>query len=182
MSDSQMDDILKAAQAQVQEILQHKVETLQALIAENKASTEALMELRIQHAQQQSLAQQQINQLNELKPLVEALETDVQELQNKYKQLNQHIQELERQKLGLKREVEKYETESQRHHSELEQLNQSAETLKQEVEKKAADVQLLEKRIEGMRKLRDEHMLSIMNLTHELSNISSGADDTNSKQ
>ena len=84
--------------------------------------------------------------------------------------------------MALRREVEKFETESDRRNRELEQLNQSADTLKGEVEKKAADVQLLEKRIEGMRKLRDEHMLSIMNLTHELSNISSGADDTNSKQ
>ena len=74
MSESQMDDVLQAAQAQVQEILQLKVEALQTLIAENKTTTEALMELRIQYAQQPSLAQQQIKQLNELKPLVEELE------------------------------------------------------------------------------------------------------------
>ena len=182
MSESQMDDVLQAAQAQVQEILQLKVEALQTLIAENKTTTEALMELRIQYAQQQSLAQQQIKQLNELKPLVEELETEVQSLEDKHRHLNQHIQQQERKKLALRREVEKFETESDRRNRELEQLNQSADTLKGEVEKKAADVQLLEKRIEGMRKLRDEHMLSIMNLTHELSNISSGADDTNTKQ
>ena len=90
MSESQMDDILQAAQAQVQEILQHKVDALQALIAENKTTTEALMALRIQYAQQQSLAAQQTQQLNELKPLVDELESEVQGLENKQRQLNQN--------------------------------------------------------------------------------------------
>ena len=182
MSESQMDDMLQAAQAKVQEILQLKVDELQNLIVENKTTTEALMELRIQYAQQHSLAAQQTQQLNELKPTVESLESDVQDLEYQHRQLNLHIQTQEKKKLALRREVETLEAQSQQRSAELNQLQQTIDSLKAEVDKKAADVQLLQERIEGMRKLRDEHMLSIMNLTHELSNISSGADDTTSKQ
>lgn len=180
MSESTIDDILHSAQSKVQEILQQKVDELQEVIAENKASTEALMELRIQYAQQQHIAEQHTQQLAQLQPSVQSLETEVHDLEQQHQQLNLHIQQQIRNKQALHREVEKYEAQSQQRDAELETLRSNAESLRAEVQKKEGEVQLLQERIEGMRKLRDEHMLSIMNLTNELSNISSGASDSSS--
>ena len=88
------------------------------------------------------------------------------------------MQKQVRNKQELVREVESFEVQIREHDADIEELSSTADSLSSETQKKAGEVQLLQERIEGMRKLRDEHMLSIMNLTNELGNISSGASDS----
>lgn len=170
-------EVLQTAQETIQRILKEKVEDLHSLILVNKQNTQELMDLRVQQNHLEQIAEEQEGQLEQLRPNVQALKIEVTSLEKQKVDLVGQIHNYEKNKVDTLQHVESQQHTLVQHEDELKELNQTADDLNVEIQKRAREVQILQERIEGMQRLRDEHMLSIMNLTHELSNISSGARD-----
>ena len=167
-------DRLNEIQQEVAGILEEQLTELSNAIRESEKVTRQIISNEME-------LQRHKNRQVEFKKEFEALTTDLQESRKSLQELHQQkeflIQEqaqLEAELLEEKREVERYQQKAEELRAELEIQEGNSKSLRNENAKLKLQVKALRDQIEGMKRLRDDHLLSIMQNTQELKNVSTG--------
>ena len=167
-------DRLQELQKEIAIILEEQLAELSNAIRDSEKLTRQIIsnEMELQrHNTRQS----------EFKKEFEVLTTQLQDsrkvLQELYTQKEFLIQEqaqLDAELTEEKREVDRYQQKAEELRNELEIQEGNSKSLRNENAKLKLQVKALRDQIEGMKRLRDDHLLSIMQNTQELKNVSTG--------
>ena len=165
---------LDEIQQEIASILETQLSELSASIKESEKLTRHIIsnEMELQRHQKRQV---------EFKQEFELLTTQLQhsrknltEIQQQKEMLIQEHQQLEAELTEETREVERYRQTAEELRKELEEQEGNSKALRNENAKLKLQVKALKDQIEGMKRLRDDHLLSIMQNTQELQKVSTG--------
>ena len=85
-------------------------------------------------------------------------------------------EQLQKQKKETSREIETHKKINEEQQLQLNSLQQDHDALEEENNKLKVQIEFLQENIEKLRRLKEENLLSVMNLTAHMQEVSSGKD------
>ena len=164
-----MSDRIEALQTELTQILEERMTALRATITTTEQLTRELLKTELEQESHSEKAISLKESLGSLRQTVGEARERVQRLEEEQLQLSQALSELNHHRDTLRAAVSSSRTQ-------CEQLRQEGAQLQEENELLQRQVQTLQENIAGMKRLKEEHLLSRMELTSELANVSSGRD------
>ena len=164
-----MSDRIEALQAELAQLLEERMTALRATITTTEQLTREVLKAELDQENNVEKSTQLKETLRTLRNEVEASRNQVQRLEEENLQLGSAKNELAQQRDSLREAVSASR-------AQCEQLRQEGAQLQEENELLQRQVQTLQENIAGMKRLKEEHLLSRMELTSELANVSSGRD------
>ena len=167
-------DRLQQIQQELSSILERRLNELSSSIRVTERATRQIIstELEIQrHKQRQrefDLEHEELKlNLDETKTKLDSLRAQKEDLIVKQAELNAELVEEES-------EVARYKEAAEKSRVALQEMEEESKSLRNENAKLKIQVKTLNENIEGMKRLRDEQMLSVMNLTKDLHQVTTG--------
>jgi len=164
-----MSDRIEALQTELAQLLEERMTALRATITTTEQLTREVLKTELEQESHIEKTEQLKATLMSLREAVGESRQTVQRLEAENLQLTRAQNELSQQRDALRETVG-----SSRAQCEL--LRQEGAQLQEENDLLQRQVQTLQDNIAGMKRLKEEHLLSRMELTSELANVSSGRD------
>ena len=164
-----MSDRIEALQTELAQLLEERMTALRATITTTEQLTREVLKTELEQESHIEKTEQLKATLMSLREAVGESRQTVQRLEAENLQLTRAQNELSQQRDTLREAVS-----SSRAQCEL--LRQEGAQLQEENDLLQRQVQTLQDNIAGMKRLKEEHLLSRMELTSELANVSSGRD------
>ena len=177
-SDTPMDEKQKIQKLHtlLSSLLEQKIQELTKILADFDQLGHQILEIELETRKSESMC----NVLKEEFDSKNAKMNLFQEKLTTQKNENQSLQEnlnLLNAELSLEQEsIDRYKETAQTLQEKLGTLEQESKDLRTENAKLQSKLKHLEDNIEGMKRLKEEHMLSIMHRTEQLKKISSGTE------
>jgi chromosome segregation ATPase len=161
----EMQTILEEKFIQLREQVQ-KMELLTREIIKTELSTEQTNEKHKSLQQELDLLQQGVKKQQDLLSIT----------QQKFASTQQTSRDITTKNQQLTEQIKAHTNNNQGYQEELESLEQQNKTLEEDNAKLKLQIDFLKENIAKLRQLKDENMLSVMNLTNSLQDVSSGKD------
>ena len=163
------DPSLEALETQLRESVRQQSVDLARHIARNEVLTKELIRLEVEQEQlhQSNVVQQQ---------RVSALQTSVSQTRKHHQFMMDQTTKLESEHHTLEQEQEQLRETQTSLIQKIEEQKQTIATLEQEIAQYQHQADHLQRNITGLQELREQNLLSVMDLTTKLHDVSSGKD------
>ena len=167
-------DRLKEIQQELSSILEDRLAELHLIIQNSERVTRQIVSCEMEFHHHKSKQIEFDAELSQMQQKVEHARQSFEDVRTKKQLLRQEHAQIEAELLEEEKEVERYTEAAKELRQELLEKETQSKELRTENAKLKLQVKALKEQIEGMKKLRDEQMLSKMHSTEELHRITIG--------
>ena len=167
-------DRLTELQNELAAILEDRLKELSGSMKETEQLTRQIVSAELEIRQHSERGGEFKLELGQLQESLEHARSHSSEIGKRRRELLEEKAQLEAEAREVELDLQRARKSSDEARAQLEEMEAEAKALRNENAKLKLQVKSLSENIEGMRRLRDEQMLSVMNLTKELQQVATG--------